>query len=140
VGVGVRRRAAPSRGGARRRSRRDRAHRLDRCRICRPSRSSTSWTFSLTAHGGPYWADQLAFGDALRTSPSLRRRYGALKRQLATEHDEPQSYTRAKTSLIRQAQLAVGHTPLSGWAAEPAAPADAQPGRATNPLPQFIRL
>jgi GrpB-like predicted nucleotidyltransferase (UPF0157 family) len=72
---------------------------------------------SLTVHGGDYWVDHLAFRDALRASPELCRRYGELKRALAAEHDDVERYTRAKTALVRDALLAAGHTPRSGWAA-----------------------
>jgi len=73
---------------------------------------------SLTEHDGAYWSDQLAFRDALRADPDLRARYGALKRTLAAEHEEPVAYTHAKTDLIREVLRSVGHTPRSGWAAE----------------------
>jgi GrpB-like predicted nucleotidyltransferase (UPF0157 family) len=74
---------------------------------------------SLTAHGSAFWEDHLAFRDALRGSAVLCRRYAELKRRLAAEHDDVGLYTRAKTALIREALLSVGHTPRSGWAAEP---------------------
>ena len=73
---------------------------------------------SLTAHGSAYWLDHLAFRDALRSRSDLRRRYGELKKELAAEHDDPESYTRAKTALVRDALLSAGHTPRSGWAAD----------------------
>lgn len=72
---------------------------------------------SLTAHGSDYWVEHLAFRDALRADPDLRRRYGELKRALAAEHDDPEAYTRAKTALVREALLAAGVRPRSGWAA-----------------------
>lgn len=73
---------------------------------------------SLTAHASACWADHLAFRDALRNDAGLSRRYGELKRRLATEHDDRETYTRAKTALVREALLSVGHNPRSGWAAE----------------------
>jgi GrpB-like predicted nucleotidyltransferase (UPF0157 family) len=73
---------------------------------------------SLTPHRGAYWEDQLAFRDALRGSPELRERYGRLKRELAATHDDAEAYTRAKTALVREALLAAGHPPRSGWAAQ----------------------
>jgi GrpB-like predicted nucleotidyltransferase (UPF0157 family) len=72
---------------------------------------------SLTPHGSDYWDDHLAFRDALRAAPDLCRRYAALKRAQAAAHDDIDAYTRAKTSLVREALLSVGHTPRSGWAA-----------------------
>jgi GrpB-like predicted nucleotidyltransferase (UPF0157 family) len=73
---------------------------------------------SLTPYGGAYWNDQLAFRDALRSDPKLRDRYARLKRRLAATHEDQAAYTRAKTDLVRDALLAAGHTPRSGWAAE----------------------
>ena len=79
---------------------------------------TASHHLSLTARGSTYWVDHLAFRDALRASPELCRRYGALKREQATAHEDIDAYTRAKTSLVREALLSVGHQPSSGWAAE----------------------
>jgi FAD/FMN-containing dehydrogenase/GrpB-like predicted nucleotidyltransferase (UPF0157 family) len=73
---------------------------------------------SLTARGSDYWIEHLAFRDALRADDGLRRRYGDLKRALAAEHDDPEAYTRAKTALVREALLAAGVRPRSGWAAD----------------------
>ena len=73
---------------------------------------------SLTPLGGGYWVDHLAFRDALRANPDLCRRYGDLKRRAAAQHEDVEDYTRAKTELVRDALLAAGHTPRSGWAAE----------------------
>ena len=72
---------------------------------------------SLTTVGSSYWEDHLAFRDALRASPSLCERYAALKREQAAAHEDIDAYTRAKTSLVREALLSVGHRPRSGWAA-----------------------
>ena len=87
------------------------------CRRVAPAGALTHH-LSLTPHGGPYWEDQLAFRDALRASRELRERYDRLKRRLAATHDDPGEYTRAKTALVRDALLAAGHTPRSGWAAQ----------------------
>jgi GrpB-like predicted nucleotidyltransferase (UPF0157 family) len=73
---------------------------------------------SLTAHDSAYWADHLAFRDALRRDPELCRRYSLLKGELAAVQDDIEHYTRAKTALVREALLAAGHTPRSGWAAD----------------------
>ena len=74
---------------------------------------------SLTTVGSTYWLDHLAFRDALRADDDLRDRYGALKREQAAAHEDIDAYTRAKTSLVREALLSVGHRPTSGWAATP---------------------
>lgn len=52
--------------------------------------------------GGRLWADHLAFRDALRTDPSLRSRYQALKSELAAtySHDKTE-YQSAKAPFIR---------------------------------------
>jgi GrpB-like predicted nucleotidyltransferase (UPF0157 family) len=73
---------------------------------------------SLTQRDSAYWTEHLAFRDALRADPDLVRRYGELKRRLATESDDIDAYTRAKTTLVREALISVGHIPASGWAAE----------------------
>ena len=74
---------------------------------------------SLTTVGSTYWLDHLAFRDALRGDDALRDRYGALKREQAATHEDIDAYTRAKTALVREALLSVGHRPTSGWAATP---------------------
>ena len=73
---------------------------------------------SLTVLDGGYWNDQLAFRDALRRDPELRRRYAALKLQLARDSPDRLSYTRGKTALVREALAAAGHEPATGWASE----------------------
>ena len=73
---------------------------------------------SLTTVGSTYWLDHLAFRDALRGDDGLRDRYGALKREQAAAHEDIDAYTRAKTALVREALLSVGHRPTSGWAAD----------------------
>jgi GrpB-like predicted nucleotidyltransferase (UPF0157 family) len=73
---------------------------------------------SLTARGSAYWIEHLAFRDALRADPELARRYGGLKRRLAEEHADTEAYTRAKTALVREALIASGVVPRSGWAAD----------------------
>ena len=58
----------------------------------------------LMSGGSARWADQLAFRDLLRAEPELRRRYAALKQQLAREHaDDREAYTAAKGAFIRTA-------------------------------------
>jgi GrpB-like predicted nucleotidyltransferase (UPF0157 family) len=79
---------------------------------------AASHHLSLTAHGSDYWVDHLAFRDALRADAELCRSYGRLKRELAATQDDIDQYTRGKTALVRDALLAAGHTPSSGWAAE----------------------
>jgi GrpB-like predicted nucleotidyltransferase (UPF0157 family) len=88
-------------------------------RRCRPDGLATHH-LSLTTVGSSYWDDHLAFRDALRGSRSLCERYATLKRQQAAAHDDIDAYTRAKTSLVREALLSVGHQPRAGWAAEEA--------------------
>jgi GrpB-like predicted nucleotidyltransferase (UPF0157 family) len=52
--------------------------------------------------GHPRWAEQIAFRDALRRDDELARRYGELKRRLATEHAEDrEAYTDAKGEFVR---------------------------------------
>jgi GrpB-like predicted nucleotidyltransferase (UPF0157 family) len=51
----------------------------------------------------PFYRERLAFRDALRGDPELRRRYGELKRQLARVHaDDRESYTQAKALFIAE--------------------------------------
>ncbi|MFC3995386.1 GrpB family protein [Nocardiopsis sediminis] len=58
--------------------------------------------------GHPRWADQLAFRDALRADPGLRRAYTELKRRLAREHpDDRERYTDAKSAFVA---LALGRS------------------------------
>ena len=73
---------------------------------------------SLTERRSAYWCDQLAFRDALRADPKLAAAYAELKRRLALEHGRTIEYTRAKTEFVRDALLAAGHQPASGWASE----------------------
>ena len=61
---------------------------------------------SVHLHGvvrdGRIWRDQLAFRDALRSDSSLARAYEALKRALATAHQEDRAaYTDGKTNFVR---------------------------------------
>jgi GrpB-like predicted nucleotidyltransferase (UPF0157 family) len=54
--------------------------------------------------GHPRWAEQIAFRDALRRDDDLARRYGDLKRRLASEHrDDREAYTEAKGEFVAQA-------------------------------------
>lgn len=47
------------------------------------------------------WAEQLAFREALRSSPGLVQRYAALKQELAAEHaQDREAYTAAKTDFV----------------------------------------
>ena len=85
-------------------------------RRCLPDGRATHH-LSLTAVGSSYWEDHLAFRDALRASAELRSRYATLKREQAAAHDDIDAYTRAKTALVREALLSIGHRPRSGWAA-----------------------
>ena len=73
---------------------------------------------SLASPRGAFWTDQIGFRDALRRDGELARRYGALKRQLALELDDPVAYTRAKSDLVREALLAADHRARGGSAAE----------------------
>ncbi len=83
----------------------------------RAAGAGVSFHLSLTTVGSSYWEDHLAFRDALRANPELCERYARLKREQAAAHDDIDAYTRAKTALVREALLSVGHRPRSGWAA-----------------------
>ena len=83
----------------------------------RSADGSVTHHLSLTTVGSSYWDDHLAFRDALRASPELCERYATLKRDQAAAHEDIDAYTRAKTALVRDALLSVGHRPRSGWAA-----------------------
>lgn len=57
------------------------------------------------AQGVPFWVRTLAFRDALRADPALRREYESLKRRLAQAHrDDVGAYTDAKTPFIRSVE------------------------------------
>lgn len=73
---------------------------------------------SLTERDGDFWAQHLAFRDALRADPERARAYGALKRELASVATDLEDYTRRKTAFVRATLLAAGHVPRTGWAAE----------------------
>lgn len=54
-----------------------------------------------TTTGSPFWSDQLAFRDFMRTHPSEAREYEALKRELAERFSlDRESYTKAKGDFI----------------------------------------
>jgi GrpB-like predicted nucleotidyltransferase (UPF0157 family) len=56
-------------------------------------------------HGVDFWVRMLAFRDALRADPALRREYESLKRRLAQAHREDRgAYTDAKTPFIRSVE------------------------------------
>lgn len=56
----------------------------------------------LLAQDDPRWTEQLAFRDALRADPALRRRYAALKRELAARYrTDREAYTAAKSDFVR---------------------------------------
>jgi GrpB-like predicted nucleotidyltransferase (UPF0157 family) len=52
-------------------------------------------------YGGDHWQRHLAFRDALRANPEERKRYDALKRQLAAEGHPWEAYSELKTPFIR---------------------------------------
>jgi GrpB-like predicted nucleotidyltransferase (UPF0157 family) len=57
----------------------------------------------------PKWADTLAFRDALRRQPLLRRRYAELKHLAADAHrDDREGYTDAKTEFVTAVLRSVG--------------------------------
>jgi GrpB-like predicted nucleotidyltransferase (UPF0157 family) len=55
-------------------------------------------------HGGEHWERHLAFRDALRANPEERKRYDALKRQLAAEGHPWEAYSELKTPFIREVE------------------------------------
>jgi GrpB-like predicted nucleotidyltransferase (UPF0157 family) len=58
----------------------------------------------VVAEGDRQWADYLGFRDLLRRDDGLRRRYGALKRELSRRYGgDRRSYTASKHTFIRQA-------------------------------------
>ena len=55
---------------------------------------------------GPRWSEQLAFRDALRADPGLKREYAGLKRALAAEHGtDREAYTAGKEGFVRSVLL-----------------------------------
>jgi len=56
----------------------------------------------IVEHGSNHWHHYVAFRDALRTDPELRRRYEAVKRQLAARFSQDRvAYTDAKAVFVR---------------------------------------
>lgn len=56
----------------------------------------------LTAEGGTFWREHLAFRDALRADATLRDAYAALKRELAERHPrDREAYTDGKGAFVR---------------------------------------
>jgi GrpB-like predicted nucleotidyltransferase (UPF0157 family) len=59
----------------------------------------------VVAEGGDFWERHVLFRDHLRTHAETRRRYAALKRELArAEWESGAAYSEAKTAFIRDAE------------------------------------
>jgi GrpB-like predicted nucleotidyltransferase (UPF0157 family) len=72
--------------------------------FCKPNPAARTHHLHLFPISSPRWHEQLAFRDALRTNPSLRQRYQALKQSLAhTYRTDREAYTEAKAPFIEQA-------------------------------------
>lgn len=72
--------------------------------LCKPSFAFRTHHLHLVPHGSPLWNERLAFRDLLRSDADVRRRYEALKLDLAQryEHDR-EAYTDAKWPFIARA-------------------------------------
>jgi GrpB-like predicted nucleotidyltransferase (UPF0157 family) len=60
------------------------------------------------AIGGEFWTRHLRFRDYLRANPSKAEEYGALKREIARQHQGSIDYTFAKTEFIRSVEALAG--------------------------------
>lgn len=68
---------------------------------------------SLTNPGSATWLSHLALRERLRTDPVARRSLGGVKRRLAAEHSDPETYESAKSDLFRSFSDS-GRTAVSG--------------------------
>ena len=74
---------------------------MRRC-FTRPASASPQVDLHAVETGSAFWAERLAFRDALRANPSLVAQYTELKRRLAAElHGDRPAYTAAKAPFIR---------------------------------------
>ncbi len=72
--------------------------------LCKPSFAFRTHHLHLVPHGSALWHERLAFRDLLRSDADVRRRYEALKLDLARryEHDR-EAYTDSKWPFIARA-------------------------------------
>lgn len=72
--------------------------------FCKPSPTFRTHHLHLVPMGSPQWIRPIAFRDYLRTHPSIRDEYEALKRQLAAQHRfDREAYTQGKGLFIHRA-------------------------------------
>jgi GrpB-like predicted nucleotidyltransferase (UPF0157 family) len=78
----------------------------------RPSPDARTHQLHVIEHDHPQALALLAFRDALRGDPDLRREYARLKRRLAAEYgDNRNAYTNAKGDFVEQALRRAGIEP-----------------------------
>jgi len=71
--------------------------------LCKPTPEVRTHHVHLIPVASPLYRERLAFRDALRGDPELRRRYGEFKRQMARVHaDDREAYTQAKAPFIAE--------------------------------------
>jgi len=69
--------------------------------FCKPSPEDRTHHLHLVVPGSPRWREELAFRDALRSTPQTARAYEELKHRLAAEHAlDRETYTIAKTEFV----------------------------------------
>jgi GrpB-like predicted nucleotidyltransferase (UPF0157 family) len=77
--------------------------------LCKPAPDVRTHHVHLIPVTSRLYRERLAFRDALRADPALRRRYGELKRQLARQHaGDREAYTEAKAPFIADALRSIG--------------------------------
>jgi len=75
----------------------------------RPSPQSRTHHLQVIQHDDPHALAVVAFRDALRADPTLRREYAELKEQLSRQHqDNRNAYTNAKDAFVAQVIAAAG--------------------------------
>ncbi|MDL0138078.1 GrpB family protein [Halobacterium salinarum] len=75
----------------------------DRVFLAKGPRSERTHYLSLVTRDSDCYREQIAFRDALRSSPDRREEYAELKRELAAEHaDDRRAYTAAKSASIER--------------------------------------
>lgn len=75
-----------------------------------PAQGPSAFHLHAVVEGSPFWADHLAFRDALRADPRLRDEYHALKVRLADRYGADRgAYTDAKAPFIRGVVAARSH-------------------------------
>ncbi len=91
----------------------DDPYRSYRLWFLRPRPEARTHHLHLIGHEDPHARALIAFRNALRSDPTLRRQYAALKMRLSHEHRENRNaYTNAKAEFVQQVLRAVGVTPL----------------------------